>query len=360
MLENTLYKLQHDKKLTVGYFGGSITEGAGSSDPEKTCWRARNTIWLREHFPDAEIIPIQAAIGGTGSDLGAFRIDNDLLVHEPNLVFVEFAVNDNGMSYNHVSEHYETVLRKIYTTNPCADIICLFTITKAIYEDMRRGQEYISRAAQSALAHAYGVAAILDVGAALADRTVAEGGDWYRYTTDTVHPNDEGYVIYADLINGLMEKALIGKETPTALTPKTLPAPICPHAPFHAKLVDAKEALPAEGWLAVDKTLRRRYPSYIESAGTEDILTYRFTGTEIGLYMMFAHDTGDFSFRIDGGEWQKASSYDKYCASFDRACYLILAKHMKDTAHTLELYARKEAPAGSDGSYIRIGAFMVG
>ena len=31
MLENTLYRLKHDKKLTVGYFGGSITEGAGAS-----------------------------------------------------------------------------------------------------------------------------------------------------------------------------------------------------------------------------------------------------------------------------------------------------------------------------------------
>lgn len=360
MLENTLYKLTQDKKLTVGYFGGSITEGAGSSDPEKTSWRALNTAWLREQFPEAEITPIQAAIGGTGSDLGAYRIDRDLLAHEPNLVFVEFAVNDNGMSYNHVAEHYETVLRKIYTANPCADVICLFTITRAIYEYIRRGQEYISRAAQSAIAHAYGVSAILDVGAALADRTVAEGGDWSRYTTDTVHPNDEGYVIYADLINGWMAEALLDKQAPATLTPKALPASVCPCAPFGAKLIPAQNVLPAEGWQAVDKSLCRRYPTYIESCGEEKPFLFRFTGSEIGLYMMFAHDTGYFYYRIDGREWVKGVAYDKYCAQFDRACYHILAKHMPVREHTLEIYAAKEAPEGSEGNATRIGAFMVG
>ena len=32
MLDNTLYKLKNNKELTIGFFGGSITEGAGASD----------------------------------------------------------------------------------------------------------------------------------------------------------------------------------------------------------------------------------------------------------------------------------------------------------------------------------------
>ncbi len=360
MLENTLYKLKVDKALTVGYFGGSITEGAGASDGEKTSWRALHTKWMREHFPEAEITPIMAAIGGTGSDLGAYRIDNDLLPHRPDLVFVEFAVNDNGQSYRHVSEHYEVVLRKIYTANPTADVICLFTITEAIWKYMREGKEYISRAAQSAIAHAYGVSCILDVGMALADRILLDGGDWLRYTNDTVHPKDEGYKIYSALINGLMEKELLGKDAPAALTAKELPATICEKAPFAARLIPAQEVLPAEGWTLVDKTLCRRYPSYIESNGEEKPFLFRFTGSEIGLYMMFAHDTGYFYYRLDGGEWIKGIAYDKYCAKFDRACYHILFKHLPRREHTLEIYAAAESPENSKGNAIRIGAFMVG
>lgn len=44
MLENTLYRLVHDKKCVLGYFGGSITEGAGASSPS-TCYRALVTEW---------------------------------------------------------------------------------------------------------------------------------------------------------------------------------------------------------------------------------------------------------------------------------------------------------------------------
>ena len=48
MLRNTVYKLKNDKSLRVAYFGGSITEGAGSSDPEKYCYRAKFTKYLKE------------------------------------------------------------------------------------------------------------------------------------------------------------------------------------------------------------------------------------------------------------------------------------------------------------------------
>ena len=93
MLRNSAYKLKNNKKLTVGYFGGSITEGAGASDPSN-CWRSLTTQWLRDTYPDCEINEIMAAIGGTGSDLGAYRCEKDLLSGSPDLVFIEFSCND--------------------------------------------------------------------------------------------------------------------------------------------------------------------------------------------------------------------------------------------------------------------------
>ena len=43
MLENTLYKLKNESRLTLGFFGVSITDGAGASDTEKTSWRGAVT-----------------------------------------------------------------------------------------------------------------------------------------------------------------------------------------------------------------------------------------------------------------------------------------------------------------------------
>ena len=44
MLENTRYLLKTAKKLTVSYFGGSITEMKG--------WRGMTESWMREAFPE--------------------------------------------------------------------------------------------------------------------------------------------------------------------------------------------------------------------------------------------------------------------------------------------------------------------
>ena len=144
MLANTGYKLTKEKKLTIGYFGGSITEGAGASR-DALCYRGRVTDWFRENYPDAEITSVQAAIGGTGTDLGMYRCERDLLSGKPDLVFFEFAVNDSGMSYENITAQTETIFRKILRADPCTDILVIITVTGAIHSVLAAGGEYRSR-----------------------------------------------------------------------------------------------------------------------------------------------------------------------------------------------------------------------
>ncbi|WP_415910501.1 SGNH/GDSL hydrolase family protein [Oleiharenicola sp. Vm1] len=73
-------------ELRVVFLGGSITAAEG--------WRTLTTERLRQLFPDAKIVATDAGLPGTGSDLGACRVERDVLRHRPDLVFVEFAVND--------------------------------------------------------------------------------------------------------------------------------------------------------------------------------------------------------------------------------------------------------------------------
>ena len=89
-LANVFWKLEAGKEVRIGYLGGSITAQAG--------WRPKTLKWFQEQYPNATISEINAAIGGTGSDLGVFRLRHDVLRHKPDLLFVEFAVNDGGVS----------------------------------------------------------------------------------------------------------------------------------------------------------------------------------------------------------------------------------------------------------------------
>jgi hypothetical protein len=82
-LGRSFYQLKKTNALTIGYFGGSITAGAGASKSSETSYRALTTKWFRDMFPKARITEVNAAIGGTGSDLGAFRCRKDLLDRHP-------------------------------------------------------------------------------------------------------------------------------------------------------------------------------------------------------------------------------------------------------------------------------------
>jgi hypothetical protein len=74
------------REIRVAYLGGSITAASG--------WRVKSLEGFQERFPRVKWKEIHAAIGGTGSELGVFRVGQDALVHKPDLLFVEFAVNN--------------------------------------------------------------------------------------------------------------------------------------------------------------------------------------------------------------------------------------------------------------------------
>jgi lysophospholipase L1-like esterase len=113
--EAFVQKAQRGETIKVAYLGGSITRGASvwprsgtnvsgaafdysSFNQEAESWRALTFEWLRARFEKTpgQFTQVNAAIGGTPSLLGTYRLEQDILSQAPDLVFVEFAVNDNG------------------------------------------------------------------------------------------------------------------------------------------------------------------------------------------------------------------------------------------------------------------------
>ncbi|WJH32758.1 hypothetical protein N6H14_21095 [Paenibacillus sp. CC-CFT747] len=80
------------KQLTIGFIGGSITDARPRHN-----WPEPVIAWFAECYPDVRLFVENAAIGATGSELGVFRTERDLIRRGCDLVFVEFAVNDQDM-----------------------------------------------------------------------------------------------------------------------------------------------------------------------------------------------------------------------------------------------------------------------
>ena len=81
-LIKTMKKAMRGEKLTVGFLGGSITQGSLASTPQ-LCYAYRVYQWWVNKFPSADITYVNAGIGGTTSQFGVSRVQDDLLAYSP-------------------------------------------------------------------------------------------------------------------------------------------------------------------------------------------------------------------------------------------------------------------------------------
>ncbi len=80
--------------LTIVYIGGSLTELGEKG------WCKGVTDYFRQVFPNREITHYNVGVGATTSGGAATRLAGQVLRYEPDLVFVEFTVNDQMSAYN--------------------------------------------------------------------------------------------------------------------------------------------------------------------------------------------------------------------------------------------------------------------
>lgn len=182
-------------RLNVVFFGASLTWSANASDPVETSYRAVMRDRFEAHYPAAHFRFRDSAIGGTGSQLGVFRLDRDVLAHKPDLVFVDFTANDGIDSADpETLASYESILRRLATAGiPVVQVAFPFKwdIETAKLPKMKR------LVAHRALADTYGngwgdavtrICREVDAGRLTREKL---------WVTDGVHPHDPGYREFA-------------------------------------------------------------------------------------------------------------------------------------------------------------------
>jgi lysophospholipase L1-like esterase len=205
-------------RLNVVFFGASLTWGANATDPLLTSYRAQIARRMEARYPEAHFKFWDAAIGGTGSQLGVFRLDRDVLRHQPDLVFLDFSANDDIYSDNPESlASYEAILRRLVTEAKCPVVQVIFpfkwNVSKADTEAMKR------RDAHLALSRAYRTA--VGDAIALAIERVKDGTATLEnlWPLDGVHPGNEGYALFADAAWTAFESAVREKQVCAAPEP---------------------------------------------------------------------------------------------------------------------------------------------
>jgi hypothetical protein len=356
-LPNFLAKVnQVGAEVKIGYFGGSITAQSG--------WRPKTLAHFQKSYPQAKISEINAAIGGTGSDLGVFRLKQDMLDHQPDLLFVEFAVNDGGAEPQKIFQCMEGIVRQTWRSLPKCDICFVYTITEALVPAMLEGKFQRSASAMEKIADHYGlpsvhmgmeVAKLAKAGKLLwkakLPKTPEEKqavGDQFVFAPDSVHPHPEtGHELYL--------QAIIRSWTPITSASKS-PADHVLGAPFvanhyeMAKLVPIREATLSAGFRALDpitdefgKRWSKRMTSLHQGSQAGETIAFQFKGTRCAIYDIIGPDCGQVTLTLDDQPARIIPRFDAYCV-YHRLSALLIGTDLPDTVHRVKLQIHPDQP----------------
>lgn len=202
-IKDCMRRAERGEYLTLGFLGGSITEGSLSSSPEM-CYAYLVYKWWRETFPQAEFSYVNGGIGGTTSHYGAARAVSDLLMYQPDFVVVDFSVNDEANPF--FQETYEGVVRKILGWHSAPALVLLNNV---YYDTGKSAQEY-----HNAVGDYYEVPHVSIKNTLYQDML---RGKYRReeLTPDGLHPNDRGHMLAAGQIIGVLEQIRALSDEPT-------------------------------------------------------------------------------------------------------------------------------------------------
>ena len=150
---------------------------------------------LKELYPYAVINVICTAIGGENSSQGETRFESDVLVHKPDVLFIDYALNDRGIGLEKSKEAWEEMINKALKEK--VKVILLTPSPDQRVEILEPGNPLDQHAAQiKSLAENHGIG-MADSHAAFKER-VQKGDSLSYYMSQVNHPNKNGHQIIAD------------------------------------------------------------------------------------------------------------------------------------------------------------------
>jgi lysophospholipase L1-like esterase len=338
-------KLRTKKEVTIAYFGGSATAGAG--DTAKTSYRILVTEWLRSRNTQAQIKEINAAVDGTGALYGAMRARRDVIAHKPDLVFIEFASDDAGEKESAVKRAVEGIVRQFLTVSQPPEIVFLYT-TNAKRNTQTDWYE--------AVASYYRLPALN-----LQDVTwkMIESGQTTpsAFWKDGIHPLDAGSKIYARLIIDYLTEQ--EKLTPSPIT-RSLPPPFLSDELTYGELVPCAQLKHDALW-KVEASNDRALPStLLTSDKPGNVIETLFEGTIVGLVYRAGPDAGTIECLIDGrpapAPLDRIDAYD----STHHLATRIIAGGLGPGEHKLTIKIHSEKNPKSSGTNLRLGYLIIG
>lgn len=386
-------KIDAGEQVTVVYLGGSITNGAmtwpqhgtnrdgetydfrSESHPDESSWRARTFAWLKQHYEKTpgQFRMVNAAIGATDSELGAYRLADHVLANKPDLLVVEYAINDGGRGMlsndrNAPRSIYRTmasIVTRVQAANPEAAIFIPVSTARDLDPTRNEGFQ-VARAHHLRFADEHRIPYV-DIHRVFFEEPLPEGitpenvFDGPDNPGCAVHPSPKGHQAYAAGVCRRLKELLESRPFPFA--GEAAPGWPTPY-PVNPKMVAAASLPEGEGWALREGTAFAGREDHVLAetpilfTSTERArLTMRFRGTAVFAWGQHHYPDGDITgrlvVRIDGVDRAVFTDAAHRQGTEGLLQRMLPVAHDLDPAkeHLLELVTEPRA----DGSPTRIG-----
>lgn len=286
-LADAMKRAQAGEKITIGTIGGSITQGTAASTTDER-YANRALQWWAKTFPKAQLDFVNAGIGATDSYIGVHRVDADLLSKKPDVVIVEFSVNDTDAALN--LQTYDSLVRKILQAENHPAVILLFTTQ----EDGTSLQD-----THMQIGSAYNLPMISYKNAVLPE---IEAGKftWKDISPDNIHPNSVGHGIIGELLWSYFNSVYAKLDQINTSELTFTATPVTKDLYAKGQLLDSKTLTPKTMQGFEQAEVSNQFPNdWTTKEGGE--LTFEVTGSNIGVlyYKTVDGKSGQYCVYVD-------------------------------------------------------------
>jgi lysophospholipase L1-like esterase len=350
-LQRLIQKGLNGTPVTIATIGGSITTGVGASDRAHS-YPYLVQDWWNQTFPASNSTLVNAGISGTASDYGSLRAQRDVLSHNPDLVIVEFAVNDTSSQY---SDTYEGLVRQLLDAPNQPAVILLFMMTYElpIVESSLTAQPW-----QSVIGANYDLPMVSyfdAISPALTNGSITLA----QISSDGVHPTDLGNAYVAQFLDQNLQNAIDSFPPGTAL--ETIPATQAPMYSTDFEFTSLEEGngdwgaplnpTSNQGWSKVS-TSPGGYLNFpdegLESSTPGSTLEFTVTGKDILVgYWHYNGPMGQASVTVDGGAATTLDGFFLTATGYHTMARV--ASGLADGPHEVQIQLLSTNDSGSTG-----------
>jgi len=319
-------------KLTIGFIGGSITDSRG-----RNRWPEPVTAWFVDKFPNTKIVVENAAIGGTGSELGVFRAKRDIIERNCDLIFVEFAVNDNDQPAEKTMRTREGLLRKLLAAGK-SDLVLTYTFCMEMYDEMINSKVPSTINDFEILANHYDISSVW-MGLYALDEVMRGLIRMEEWVPDGLHPDLRGSFTYGQSVIEFLEKELVNKVTTNMSNLEyIIPRPYNANNWEKSYLFPFSKVKLKGPWTIRRCTTIQWMDQVLDTSVSGAELSFLFAGRGLVLGFDFGKTSADFEYLLDDGEWvQKKWDCPDWCGNDGWYRIFYIGDDFDDIEHIFEL-----------------------